>query len=97
LRASPPDGGWAAATVAGLLVVFGIVAWQRRSTRQSPRSLRRCAARRIRQAVDRGPAFDNMGGDADKAYFADERRRTSSPTCKVAGLVVIARNSTFRY
>jgi len=42
--------------------------------------------------------FDNMSGDADKAYFADGMTEDLiTDLSKVAGLVVIARNSTFQY
>ena len=42
--------------------------------------------------------FDNMGGDADKAYFADGMTEDLiTDLSKVGGLVVIARNSTFQY
>jgi adenylate cyclase len=42
--------------------------------------------------------FDNMGAEADKAYFADGiTEDLITDLSKVAGLVVIARNSTFQY
>ena len=42
--------------------------------------------------------FDNMSGEADKAYFADGiTEDLITDLSKVAGLVVIARNSTFQY
>ena len=42
--------------------------------------------------------FDNMSGDADKAYFADGiTEDLITDLSKVGGLVVIARNSTFQY
>jgi TolB-like protein/class 3 adenylate cyclase len=42
--------------------------------------------------------FDNMSGDADKAYFADGMAEDLiTDLSKVGGLVVIARNSTFQY
>jgi TolB-like protein/class 3 adenylate cyclase/Flp pilus assembly protein TadD len=42
--------------------------------------------------------FDNMSGEADKAYFADGMTEDLiTDLSKVAGLVVIARNSTFVY
>jgi TolB-like protein/class 3 adenylate cyclase len=42
--------------------------------------------------------FDNMSGDADKAYFADGMTEDLiTDLSKVGGLVVIARNSTFQY
>jgi adenylate cyclase len=42
--------------------------------------------------------FDNMSGDADKAYFSDGiTEDLITDLSKVAGLVVIARNSTFQY
>jgi TolB-like protein/class 3 adenylate cyclase len=42
--------------------------------------------------------FDNMGGDADKAYFVDGMAEDLiTDLSKVGGLVVIARNSTFQY
>ena len=42
--------------------------------------------------------FDNMSGDADKAYFADGMAEDLiTDLSKVGGLIVIARNSTFQY
>ncbi|MFO1305285.1 MAG: FlgO family outer membrane protein [Burkholderiales bacterium] len=42
--------------------------------------------------------FDNMSGEADKAYFADGMTEDLiTDLSKVGGLVVIARNSTFQY
>jgi adenylate cyclase len=42
--------------------------------------------------------FDNMSGEADKAYFADGMAEDLiTDLSKVGGLVVIARNSTFQY
>ncbi len=42
--------------------------------------------------------FDNMSGEPDKAYFADGiTEDLITDLSKVAGLVVIARNSTFQY
>ena len=42
--------------------------------------------------------FDNMSGETDKAYFADGiTEDLITDLSKVAGLVVIARNSTFQY
>ena len=42
--------------------------------------------------------FDNMSGDTDKAYFADGMTEDLiTDLSKVAGIVVIARNSTFQY
>jgi TolB-like protein/class 3 adenylate cyclase/Tfp pilus assembly protein PilF len=42
--------------------------------------------------------FDNMSGDADKAYFADGMTEDLiTDLSKVGSLVVIARNSTFQY
>jgi len=42
--------------------------------------------------------FDNMSGEVDKAYFADGiTEDLITDLSKVAGLVVIARNSTFQY
>jgi TolB-like protein/class 3 adenylate cyclase/Flp pilus assembly protein TadD len=42
--------------------------------------------------------FDNMSGDADKAYFADGMTEDLiTDLSKVGGMVVIARNSTFQY
>ena len=91
---------WAAAAAAGLTVIAGIVAWQRQPHPAEPAA-----------AIARGPVsaasgkpsiavlpFDNMSGDADKAYFADGMTEDLiTDLSKVAGLVVIARNSTFQY
>ena len=42
--------------------------------------------------------FDNMSGEADKAYFADGMTEDLiTDLSKVTGLIVIARNSTFQY
>ncbi|HVO95292.1 MAG TPA: adenylate/guanylate cyclase domain-containing protein [Terriglobales bacterium] len=42
--------------------------------------------------------FDNMGGDPEQAYFADGMTEDLiTDLSKVAGLLVIARNSTFAY
>ena len=91
----------AVAGVAGLLLAAGIVAWQRLK-----------APADAVAAVPTSPAppaaagkpsiavlpFDNMSGGDDKAYFADGMAEDLiTDLSKVAGLVVIARNSTFQY
>ena len=109
-KAAPPSGSaarkparrgtWAAAAVAGLLVVACLFAWQRLQPLAAPPA----ATARVPVSVAPGKPsiavlpFDNMNGDADKAYFADGMTEDLiTDLSKVAGLVVIARNSTFRY
>jgi len=92
--------GWAAAAVAALLVVGGIVAWQRVSRPAAPGAVATpspVASAPGKPSIAVLP-FDNMGGDADKAYFADGMTEDLiTDLSKVAGLLVIARNSTFQY
>ena len=91
---------WAAAAGAGLLIVAGIVAWPRlQPPAESPAATPRVPV----PAVAGKPSiavlpFDNMSGGADKEYFADGMTEDLiTDLSKVAGLLVIARNSTFQY
>ena len=93
-RRGPPLA-WAASLVA-VLAIGGAAAWY---------ALRPAAP--VVSAVVPVPGqkpsiavlpFDNMSGEADKAYFADGMTEDLiTDLSKVGGLVVIARNSTFQY
>ncbi len=93
---------WLAAI--GALVVIGIgTAWwlrpssQPRETSAATSSAPGKAAPASKPSIAVLP-FDNMSGEADKAYFADGiTEDLITDLSKVAGLVVIARNSTFQY
>jgi adenylate cyclase len=87
--------------VAALLVVMiaGGVAWLARS----PSRAERVAAPPGALALPNKPSiavlpFDNIGGDPEQGYFADGvTEDVITDLSKVAGLFVIARNSTFVY
>ena len=93
---------WSAAAAAALLIAVGVTWWQRATP---SRDVPTPAAQRAPAAS--APAgkpsiavlpFDNMSGDADRAYFSDGiTEDLITDLSKVAGLVVIARNSTFQY
>jgi len=90
------------ATVVVVLAAVAFVAWRYLAAPAAP-----AAPPMTAQAGAARPAgkpsiavlpFDNMSGDADKAYFADGMAEDLiTDLSKVGGLVVIARNSTFQY
>ena len=66
---------------------------RRRPGRSRPR-----ARRRSRQAVDRGAAVQQYERRSRSRNFSPTGSpRTSSPTCKVSGLFVVGRNTSFTY
>ena len=90
-----------AAVVAGiaLVVAVGVIAWLmpwRSGVETAP-------AERTTLAIPAKPSiavlpFENMSGDPEQAYFADGMTEDLiTDLSKVAGLFVIARNSTFAY
>jgi len=107
LRPSRRVAWFAAAAV--LLVALGAAWWQRGTpVRQTPAPVpaQTSTATPVpptAPGVSGKPSiavlpFDNMSGEADKAYFADGiTEDLITDLSKVAGLVVIARNSTFQY
>ena len=91
---------WLAAAGVALLIGAGVALWLQ------PRSAPPVATTSPAPAVPPPSGkpsiavlpFDNMSGDADKAYFADGMTEDLiTDLSKVGGLVVIARNSTFQY
>ena len=85
-----------------VLIAAAIGAWQYAGTLGPATSP--TGATKVAAAVPSGKPsiavlpFDNMSGDADKAYFADGMTEDLiTDLSKVGGLLVIARNSTFQY
>jgi TolB-like protein/Flp pilus assembly protein TadD len=106
-RRGVPRAWWYAAAAAVVVVAVVVVAWLRSG--EAPVATAPVAAPAPAKAPAPAAAppgkpsiavlpFDNMSGDADKAYFADGMTEDLiTDLSKVAGLVVIARNSTFQY
>jgi len=98
-----PSVGWFAAAALVLLIAGGIVWWQRATpTREVPVQATAQAPPAARPASGKPSIavlpFDNMSGDADRVYFSDGiTEDLITDLSKVAGLIVIARNSTFQY
>lgn len=101
-RAPPRRLAWLAAAGALLVIVVGMALWLRPSitppvTTSAAPSAPAASSPSGKPSIAVLP-FDNMSGDADKAYFADGiTEDLITDLSKVAGLVVIARNSTFQY
>ncbi|HXX82613.1 MAG TPA: adenylate/guanylate cyclase domain-containing protein [Casimicrobiaceae bacterium] len=101
-RASRRPLAWLATAGALLVIVVGTVLWLRPST-PPPVTTSAAPSAPAASSPSGKPSiavlpFDNMSGDADKAYFADGiTEDLITDLSKVAGLVVIARNSTFQY
>jgi adenylate cyclase len=102
-----PNGRRVALYAIGAIVVLaaGLIAWLRpwsMPTASTPEvaptaSTVKPSAPGVKPSIAVLP-FDNMSGDADKAYFADGMTEDLiTDLSKVGGLVVIARNSTFQY
>ena len=99
-RARGPVAGIGVAVV--VLALAGFAAWKILGKAEpSPVSLPPTVAAASAPAGKPSIAvlpFDNMSGDADKAYFVDGMvEDLITDLSKVGGLVVIARNSTFQY
>ncbi|HEY8244231.1 MAG TPA: adenylate/guanylate cyclase domain-containing protein, partial [Casimicrobiaceae bacterium] len=102
-RQKPRARRWAfgVAAAAAVLAAIGVVAWKDRAAPASapsaagaPEPVSRAAGKPSIAVLP----FDNMSGDADKAYFADGMTEDIiTDLSKVAGLTVIARNSSFQY
>jgi TolB-like protein/class 3 adenylate cyclase/Flp pilus assembly protein TadD len=98
-----PLVGWFAAAAVVLLIAGGIAWWQHATPgREVPAQTAAQAPPEVRAASGKPSIavlpFDNMSGDADRAYFSDGiTEDLITDLSKVAGLVVIARNSTFQY
>jgi TolB-like protein/class 3 adenylate cyclase/Flp pilus assembly protein TadD len=93
---------WAAAAAALAVVAIGLAWWLRPSNLPTVATTTPAAAPATRPPSGKPSIavlpFDNMSGEADKAYFADGiTEDLITDLSKVAGLVVIARNSTFQY
>ncbi|HKE38852.1 MAG TPA: adenylate/guanylate cyclase domain-containing protein [Casimicrobiaceae bacterium] len=100
----PPQWvGWFAAAAVVLLIAGGIAWWQRPTSARDAPAQTTAQAPPAPRAASGKPSiavlpFDNMSGDADRAYFSDGiTEDLITDLSKVAGLVVIARNSTFQY
>jgi adenylate cyclase len=93
--ASPPRRRGILFAAAVILVIFvAAVAWFAWQHRSNPSGN---VALPDRPSIAVLP-FDNMGGDPEQAYFADGMTEDLiTDLSKVAGLLVIARNSTFAY
>jgi len=97
--------GWFAAAAVVLLIASGIAWWQLATpARDVPSQVPAQATAQVPPRTASGKPsiavlpFDNMSGDADRAYFSDGiTEDLITDLSKVAGLVVIARNSTFQY
>ncbi len=97
------------AACAAVLIAVGVIWWQRTPPAPVTPGAAAIAVRAPATASLSVPAptgkpsiavlpFDNMSGEADKAYFADGiTEDLITDLSKVGGLVVIARNSTFQY
>ncbi len=57
----------------------------------------RGGADRARGGVSCVLPFTNISGDPEQEYFPTGSPRTSSPSSKISGLLVVARNSSFAY
>ncbi len=93
---------WSAAAAALVVIAIGLAWWLRPSNPPVVATSTSPAAPSAPQPVGKPSIavlpFDNMSGEADKAYFADGiTEDLITDLSKVAGLVVIARNSTFQY
>ena len=98
-RPSPRRVAWLATAGAGLLTAVGIVVWLHP---WSPPAATMPAAPAALSLPSKPSiavlSFDNMSGDPEQAYFADGiTEDLITDLSKVAGLFVIARNSTFAY
>jgi adenylate cyclase len=79
------------------LAVVGILAWERPWERGAAAQDAAAPALPAKPSIAVLP-FDNIGGDPEQAYFADGMTDDLiTDLSKVAGLFVIARNSTFIY
>jgi TolB-like protein/class 3 adenylate cyclase/Flp pilus assembly protein TadD len=102
-RRLKPRLGWLAAAGAVLVIVAGGIALWLRPSSAPPVTTAATSSAPVAVPVSGKPSiavlpFDNMSGDADKAYFADGiTEDLITDLSKVGGLVVIARNSTFQY
>ena len=100
LRRLPRRVAWLAAASAALLISVAIALWL---LPRSPLPVVTTSTTSVAPSSPGKPsiavmAFDNMSGDADKAYFADGiTEDLITDLSKVSGLLVIARNSTFAY
>jgi TolB-like protein/class 3 adenylate cyclase len=106
VRASAPRddrlrtlGRTAAALAAGAAAVaLGVLAWQHPWWRSASEAPGVAALRLPAKPSIAVLPFDNIGGDPEQAYFADGMTDDLiTDLSKVAGLFVIARNSTFAY
>jgi TolB-like protein/Tfp pilus assembly protein PilF len=93
---------WLAAIAALAVIAIGAAWWLRPSNPPRDTSVATSSAPGAAVSVGKPSIavlpFDNMSGEADKAYFADGiTEDLITDLSKVAGLVVIARNSTFQY
>ena len=100
-RRKPAQVAWYAFAGVALLAAIGAAFWLRppNSPVAPPASSTPAAsaAQSAKPSIAVLP-FDNMSGEADKAYFADGMTEDLiTDLSKVGGLVVIARNSTFQY
>lgn len=94
-RRKPPPA-WAAALAAAIAAV-GLAGWYALRPAAPPSVAAVAPVPGVKPSIAVLP-FDNMSGEADKAYFADGMTEDLiTDLSKVGGLVVIARNSTFQY
>ena len=89
----------AAAAAIALVIGAGVIAWwQPWQPREEPASLERMAFPLPDKPSIAVLPFENMSGDPEQGYFADGMTEDLiTDLSKVAGLFVIARNSTFAY
>jgi TolB-like protein/class 3 adenylate cyclase/rhodanese-related sulfurtransferase/tetratricopeptide (TPR) repeat protein len=87
-----------AAGVAALVIGGGAMWWQPWAPEEEPASLERMALPLPDKPSIAVLPFDNLSGDAEQEYFADGMTDDLiTDLSKIAGLFVIARNSTFTY
>jgi len=99
-RPERPKQRWVVASAMALLVIVGGgLAWfQPRLAREEPASVERMAFPLPDKPSIAVLPFTNMSGDPEQGYFADGMTEDLiTDLSKVAGLFVIARNSTFAY
>jgi adenylate cyclase len=102
-RRPPRRVAWLAATGMALLIAVGVTFWLLQPKSAAPVAVTSGDKVATVPSPPGKPSiavlpFDNMSGEADKAYFADGiTEDLITDLSKVAGLVVIARNSTFQY
>jgi TolB-like protein/rhodanese-related sulfurtransferase len=88
----------ASAVAASVILIAGLIWWQPWGPEFEPASVEKMALSLPDKPSIAVLPFDNMSGDAEQDYFSDGMTEDLiTDLSKVAGLFVIARNSTFTY